>query len=94
MKSEIHEVQIAGKVLADPTRYAILEFLINTPGGCVGDIADHVGISHSAASHQLSKLEARGIVTHTREGKTMCYELQKTPFTHKLQKVMRLFEKA
>ena len=80
------------KLLSDPTRFKILCLLSRTKDGlCVNELADAVGISHSAASHQLSKLEARGIVASFREGQTVCYELQNNSFTQNLTRVMKVF---
>lgn len=82
----------AFKILSDPTRFKMLCLLSkNKKGLCVGELADAVGISHSAASHQLSKLESRNIVISFREGQTICYELQKNSFTDNLLRVMKAF---
>ena len=52
------------------------------------EIADAVGITHSAASHQLAGLEARGIVTSHRMGQTMCYNLTNGNTTNHIKKLM------
>jgi DNA-binding transcriptional ArsR family regulator len=72
------------KILSDPTRVKILSLLREHGGMCVYEIAEQVGASQSATSHQLSKLEARGIVECYREGQRMCYELASTPKVEKL----------
>ena len=89
--THIEKTTDAFKVLSDPTRFHILMILFDNPGFCVNDIAEEVGISHSAASHQLAKLEAKGIVNRCREGRTMCYEVSKSPVTAKLAQAMRIF---
>jgi ArsR family transcriptional regulator, lead/cadmium/zinc/bismuth-responsive transcriptional repressor len=82
------------KILADPTRFNILCKLIKSKDGmCVSEIADTVGISHSAASHQLAKLEAHSVVRSFREGQRMCYRLQKNPFTKNLIEVTKIFRR-
>lgn len=67
------------RLLADPTRYCILSLILSRPKGmCVYEIAEAADISHSAASHQLARLEDRGIVTSFRIGQSVCYELNRT----------------
>ena len=83
----------AFKLLSDPTRYQILCLLIkHKRGRCVYEIAEDLHISHSAASHQLSKLEARDIVCRYREGQAMCYQMKNTPLTKNLKRVISIFE--
>lgn len=80
------------KILSDPTRFKMLCLLSkNKKGLCVGELADAVDISHSAVSHQLSKLEAHNIVESFREGQEMCYELQKNEFTKNMLRIMKIF---
>jgi ArsR family transcriptional regulator len=80
------------KILSDPTRLRILTLLLGEGKElCVYEIAEGVGISHSAASHQLSKLEAHNVVTSFREGQTICYEVAETEQAKKLISVIRLF---
>ncbi|MBL7045665.1 MAG: winged helix-turn-helix transcriptional regulator [Parcubacteria group bacterium] len=82
------------RLLSDPTRFKILCLLHRAKNGmCVYEIADEVGISHSATSHQLSKLEDKGIVKCFREGKSACYELTNTAFVKDLVTVMKSFRK-
>ena len=82
------------KLLSDPTRLHILRLLMNKRDEmCVAEIADAVGITHSAASHQLAGLEARGIVTSHRMGQTMCYNLTNGNTTNHIKKLMLLATK-
>ena len=77
------------RVLGDPTRVRILDAL---SGGelCVCDIASLVGISESAASHQLRLLRGMRLVRHRRDGRQVFYaiddhhiiELLKQALTH------------
>lgn len=67
------------KILSDETRVKILGLLVRNPDGiCVYEIAEAVGASHSATSHQLAKLEAKEIVECYRDGQKMCYEFSDT----------------
>ncbi len=62
------------KALADPTRLRILHVLVDKETAA-GDIARAVGLSPSAASHQLSYLYASRIVRRRREGRSVYYAL-------------------
>ena len=77
------------RVLGDPTRVRILDAL---SGGelCVCDIASLVGITESAASHQLRLLRGMRLVRPRRAGRLVYYavddqhilELLKQALTH------------
>jgi len=91
---KIGEVAGALKMLSDPTRFKIICLLIKQKEGmCVFELADAVNISHSGASHQLSKLEARGIVESYRDGQSVCYSLCDTPLVQNLKNVISVFKK-
>lgn len=59
---------------ADPTRFRILEALAREER-CVCDLAELVGVSQSAVSHQLRLLRDRELVTYRREGNRAIYRL-------------------
>lgn len=87
-------VKITGtfKLLSSPTRLKILRTLFRSGREmCVNEIAEKVGMSHSATSHQLAKLEAKEIVSCERRGKTMCYSIPKNSITEKIEKAISLF---
>jgi DNA-binding transcriptional ArsR family regulator len=62
------------RMLGDPTRVRILDVLA---GGelCVCDIADLVGTSESAVSHQLRLLRGMRLVRPRRAGRQVYYAL-------------------
>lgn len=62
------------RMFADTTRIGILSAL-STSEMCVGDLAETVGLSVSAVSHQLRLLRAGRLVKCRREGKQMLYAL-------------------
>ena len=62
------------KVFADTTRIRIL-FALMEQDLCVADIAEVVGISQSAISHQLRGLKQSHLVKFKREGKQVVYSL-------------------
>ncbi len=61
-------------VLSDPTRIKIIHSLSQAEL-CVGELAEVVGVSDSAVSHQLRILRNLGLVSYRREGKKVLYSL-------------------
>jgi ArsR family transcriptional regulator len=61
-------------VLGDSTRIKIL-FAIDGGALCVCDIAELVGMTKSAVSHQLKILRGADLVTYKKVGKNVFYEL-------------------
>jgi len=66
------EAARAFKALADPTRIKIL-YLLSRGERAVGQIAETLGMSQSAVSHQLAVLRNLRLVKHRREGQTLYY---------------------
>ena len=69
---ELFELADLFKVFGDPTRLKILNALLCSEL-CVQDIADVIGMSESAVSHQLRVLKQMDLVKNRREGKTIFY---------------------
>lgn len=66
-------------MVGDPTRLKICYLLCRHKELSVGDIAEIVGVSISAVSHTLKKLQNAGIVENRREFRTVYYKLKKSP---------------
>ena len=62
------------KVFGDSTRIKILYVLMETEL-CVGDLAQLLGVSQNAVSHQLRVLKNNKLVKFRREGKIIYYSL-------------------
>lgn len=62
------------KVFGDTTRIKILYALFSNEM-CVCDIAELLGMTHSAISHQLRVLKQARLVKFRKEGKTVYYSL-------------------
>lgn len=62
------------KVFGDTTRIRILYALFSSEM-CVCDIADLLGMTHSAISHQLRVLKNARLVKFRKEGKVVYYSL-------------------
>ncbi|HET8559514.1 MAG TPA: metalloregulator ArsR/SmtB family transcription factor [Marmoricola sp.] len=65
------------KAIADPKRLMIINELRHGPLS-VGDLSDALGISQSNASQHLAVLRERGLVSTTRAGTSVYYELRST----------------
>src|SRR4051812_6344493 len=63
------------KVLGDTTRVRILDALSRSDELCVHELAERVGISESAISHQLRLLRGMRLVRPRRAGRNMYYTL-------------------
>ncbi|HWP81440.1 MAG TPA: metalloregulator ArsR/SmtB family transcription factor [Bacteroidota bacterium] len=62
------------KVLSDPTRLKIVMALAKEEL-CVFDIAELLGVTESAVSHQLRMLKTLRLVKHRKNGKMVFYSL-------------------
>jgi len=92
LKSTLFEADLVAeladtfKVLGDATRVRILDVL-SRQELCVGDIAEVLGLSESAVSHQLRLLRSARLVRQRRAGQQMFYALDD-------HHVIRLFAQA
>lgn len=77
------------RVLADPTRFAVVEVLLAGPQ-CVGAINDVVGVEPSLLSHHLRVLRDAGLVIAQREGKAIRYALAPAVEAHREKKAINL----
>ena len=73
-EAELYRLSDFFKILGDPTRLRIL-FAIDRAPLCVCDIAELLGMTKSAVSHQLGILRRSDLVTCKRSGKNVFYEL-------------------
>lgn len=62
------------KVLADATRLSVVEALMNGPA-FVGELAGRLGVEQSLLSHHLQVMREARLVTASRDGKSVRYEL-------------------
>lgn len=62
------------KALCDETRLKLI-WALDQSEMCVNDLADALGMSPSAISHQLSTLKIANLVTSRRQGKEVFYSL-------------------
>lgn len=73
-ESEMYDLADLFKVFGDSTRLRIL-FVLFEDEMCVGDMAEKLGMTQSAISHQLKILKQNRLVKSRREGKMIYYSL-------------------
>ena len=71
---EITDMSDFFKILGDPTRIKIC-LLIHKDKLCVNDIAEKLGMTKSAISHQLALLRQARLVSYEKSGKEVYYKL-------------------
>ena len=74
MFNKADEMAAFYKVIGDKTRVKILYVLVDGEL-CVQEIAEKLDMTHSAITHQLSKLRKYRLIKSRREGKEMYYSL-------------------
>lgn len=75
-------------MVGDPTRLKICYLLCRHKELSVGDIAEVVGVSISAVSHTLRKLQKANMVESRREFRTVYYKLKKSPIVEVMKERM------
>lgn len=77
------------KALSDPTRFSILQMLL-LRDFCVGGLARTLDISEAAVSQHLRILKGVGIVTGTKHGYFMHYQVERDVLESLAQSLMNL----
>lgn len=72
-------------VVGDLTRLKICYLLCRHKELSVGEIAEIIGVSISAISHTLKKLQKADMVENRREFRTVYYKLKASPFAEMLK---------
>ena len=73
-EEELYDLAELFKVFGDSTRIKIL-FVLFESEMCVCDIAEALGMTQSAVSHQLKVLKQAKLIKNRREGKSIIYSL-------------------
>ena len=68
------------RAIADPTRRAVLEYLLGRPHG-VTELAEHFDVSRPAISKHLRVLKDARVVRERRDGRHRIYELDPSGLT-------------
>lgn len=90
------------KVLADPTRMKILEFLLDPvqsccsrdDGVCACDVETYLGLAQPTVSHHMKALATAGFVRAERRGRWVYYELEPDRFREVATGLLRFVEPA
>ncbi len=69
------------EMAGDETRIRILCTLFENTNICVSDISKGLKMSVAAISHHLQIMQESELVVSVREGKKICYSLNKNPLT-------------
>lgn len=77
------------RVLAGPTRLALLRRILKTPGQSVSQLADAEAISWPRASQELRRLQSRGLVTVERVGRWVRYYPETDPLVSSAKPILR-----
>lgn len=88
------------KVLADPTRRKILEFLLDPvqsccsrdDGVCACDVETYLGLAQPTVSHHMKALATAGFVRAERRGRWVYYELEPDRFREVATFLLRFAE--
>ena len=67
------------KALADPTRRALLDRLMNEPGQTLTELVDGLDMRRQSATKHVAILEAAGLVTSHRHGREKRHYLNPVP---------------
>ena len=84
------QIQVASqflKLASDPTRLKILWALLHGEHS-VNDLAEHVGAKAAAVSQHLAKLRKAKLVTATRDGNKLYYEMSNRHMRKAIEKAL------
>lgn len=78
---ELEKAAFILKTIAHPTRLAIIDLLSKKGEQTVSNICSQLELEQSLASHHLSVMKMKGILSSEREGKKVIYSLKLTEVT-------------
>ncbi len=84
------DIAAVARLVADPSRAAMLTALLEGAELAAGDIARRAGVAASTASSHLARLEAGGLVTCAPRGRMRCYRLASPDVVHLLEALASL----
>lgn len=81
------------RVLANPARIAILQYL-NEQQGCIcNDIVEEIGLAQPTISQHLKELRQIGLIQGEFEGKSVCYCIDHKKWSELQEFIKTFFEK-
>ncbi|GLB51599.1 transcriptional regulator [Neptunitalea chrysea] len=70
---EQNRIALYAKVLGNPARVAILQYLFSISECVCGDLVDVIGLAQPTISQHLKELKNLGIIQGNVEGTSVCY---------------------
>jgi DNA-binding transcriptional ArsR family regulator len=89
LSSDLDVLERVGTALADPTRRRMLTMLLAAPA-YPAELADLLNVSRAKVSNHLACLRGCGLVTATREGRQVRYELADQRLAGALRELARV----
>jgi DNA-binding transcriptional ArsR family regulator len=89
LATDVDVLERIGTALADPTRRRILTMLLAGPTYSA-ELAEVLGVSRAKTSNHLACLRGCGLVTATREGRQIRYELANQRLAGALRELARV----
>jgi DNA-binding transcriptional ArsR family regulator len=83
-RSDLDQLADLLAMASNATRLKMLFLLATDDELCVCDMADVMGMTVSAISHQLRKLRDRKVIASRRDGPTILYRLEPGPFKNRV----------
>lgn len=81
------------KILGGESGLKIFMLLGQRKKICVSDISKKIGLSISATSHQLQKIESTGLIDSFRTGRTICYIMKADKISNEVTKCVNQIAK-
>ncbi|MCB9256292.1 MAG: winged helix-turn-helix transcriptional regulator [Chitinophagales bacterium] len=72
-KQETINISNSLKALGHPARFAIIEFLSESPSCICNDIVEELPLAQPTISRHLAELKQAGLIQGNIEGKNICY---------------------
>lgn len=88
-ESELIRLTDLFKILSNPTRIQLL-YLLFQQEASVGELAEQLGATQSAISHQLILLKSSNLVKKRREGKQIYYFLSNVHVQTTIEQIQKL----
>jgi ArsR family transcriptional regulator len=93
MGKKLEQLSQKLRICADPNRIRILCVLFENKKHCVSDIAKRLNLDIAITSYHLQALLGEKIIRPAREGKKVCYKLEKNEFLDDLKILICKYKK-
>ena len=90
--NEQNQLAVIFRVLANPARIAILQYLSRQKGCICNDIVEEIGLAQPTVSQHLKELKQSGLISGEVDGKRLCYCINHDKW-NELQQIINSFFK-